>query len=512
MKNQIQLAFKARHPDAKDYQIAKAVDKYIEVMLRAIKTSIASHGISNGEMSFSILSVRDEISKIRISGKQHWVINLMLANAKTALVIINFKGNKGKNSRVSLNPIYEKQIMEELINLNHELSTSRIKELESKANIWITANPDCIEDYIAKTLDTYVEYEHDPTREVYRQTLARNMLIASQIKSQIVLKDGESVLPEYWQETDSGRMYGHGLSLQRVPAKVRHAALGLCHQYDFKASSFGLMTGLATQIDPALQVADLSDYIKNRSAIRKKIAKEIGVTENKMKDVFTSLGFGANTVNNLYSSIRGSMNAFQYQALMANAQFRHIKEAMDRVRNTVANYYGDEFTLLGRTYSYVDPNSDPVNPKKRTKNQKLAWIYQVMEADAITTFGHLAEERGYDALLFAHDCVYFRNPLPGDLLNSIMYTLNKRFPMLRVEHTNITPIYKTGVAFKDYFEYKELSEAHKALVDAEELEAGTDLADPLDPIDGEFGWAIRALNGIGGGTSFDLNERLAARD
>lgn len=507
MKDQILQAFKARQRDLKEYQIEKAVDKYIQVMLRAIASSIANFGFANSELSLSIVDLREEIGKIRIQDKQQWIINLMHANEQTALVLTNFKGNKGKNSRVSLNPIYEKQIMEKLINLNYELSESRVKELSARANVWVTAQPDCIDDFIAKTLEKYVEIENDQKMYVYREALARNMLIAGQIKSQIVTKDGESLLPEHWEATDSGRMYGHGLSLQRVPKHVRHAALGLCHQYDFKASSFGLMTSLALQIDPRLKVADLSDYIKHRARIRTSIAKEIGVTENKIKDVFTSLGFGATTANNPFSSIRGSMSSEQYEGLMANVQFKHIRQAMELVRETVANHYSDAFTFMGRNYDKFDPKSDPTKPKKRTKNQKLAWIYQVMESNAITMFGEIAADNGYIPLLFAHDCAYFKHPLPGDLLNSIMYELNRTFPMLRVEHSKVVPIHKTGAAFRDLVEYEELAESHKAFIDTEELAVSDGPSDPLDPVDGYFSREIKELNNTDGraGKSINLN-------
>lgn len=494
MRDEILKAFTARYPSIKPYQAERCVDRYIQVTLREIAYSIANFGVVDGEFALSVSQMREDIGKLLLEGKQQWITNLMHVNPRTSLITINFKGNKGKTSRVSLNPIYEKQIMDQLINLNYELNAKRVNELKEQANLMIAVEPDSLDEYITKTVERYVEVEHDPKMHVYREALARNLMIAHQIKDQIVTQNGEYFLPEYWEETDSGRIYGHGLSLQRIPKQVRHAALGICHQYDFKASSFGMMAGLAQQIKPDIKIADLTDYIKNRATIRKRIAAEIGITENRVKDIFTSLGFGASTADNPYTSIRGKLSSEQYEALMANKQFKYIREAMERVRATIAEHFkSDDFEFLGRKYNPIDPKSDQA--KKRTKNQKLAWIYQVMESEAITKFGSLATEAGYQPILFAHDCLYFKHKPSPDTINNIMYLLNKEYPLLRVEHQEVIPIFAKKPGNSALIEYDQMVESHKAFIDAEEMAQQSEKKfDPLDPVHGYFAAEIAALN------------------
>ena len=66
------------------------------------------------------------------------------------------------------------------------------------------------------------------------------------------------------------------------------------------------MTSLAKAIAEAnaqhLYTASLESYINNRTAIRQKIAADIGVSEDRIKMVFTALGFGAKTVNNTHNA------------------------------------------------------------------------------------------------------------------------------------------------------------------------------------------------------------------
>lgn len=513
MRNEILRAFTARYDSLKPYQAEKCVDKYIQVMLREIASSIANFGFADNQISLGLDKIREAVGKVTINGKQQWITLLMLADPhKLSLVLVDFKGNQGKNSRVSLNTIYSETIMTELINLNYELNPQQLKELDENANVQITVDPYSLDDYLAKTADRLSEVQNDQKMAVYTETLSRNLIIAEHIRSRIENNDGQSYVREQWYESDSGRIYGKGLSLQRIPKHVRHAALGICHKYDFKASSFGLMTGLALQIDPKLKVADLIDYIKNRATIRKSIAAEIGITENKMKDIFTSLGFGASTANNPFTSIRGSLGSEKHEALMANVQFKYIRQAMDRVRTCISEHFAsDDFTFRGRQYNPIDPKADSAAPKKRTKNQKLAWIYQVMESDAITMFGGIARQRGVEPLLFAHDCIYFKHKLTAAVVNDVMYELNLAYPELRMEHEEVFPIFSQGTTNQALVEYDELIEEQKQFIEAEEAASGKveTPVDELDPYRGHFAAEIEALNGgklpMGMGTTIDLS-------
>jgi len=88
-------------------------------------------------------------------------------------------------------------------------------------------------------------------------------LNAKHIRESLIEEDGEYLFPEYWEQSDSGRYYGHGTSLQRVSKEVRHAALGRCHMYDVKAASYALLTRVGLAIDPALDVGVLVNYVSS---------------------------------------------------------------------------------------------------------------------------------------------------------------------------------------------------------------------------------------------------------
>jgi hypothetical protein len=494
MNQELKMAVAAHYPELKAYQIEKAVSKYEEIMLRAISNSILSWGFTDDQISLPLDEVRREIDRVKLNGKAEYILTLLHRSPYTRLVHEDLKGNIGRNTRVSLNPIYQDYIMEQLIDLNKEMAPKRLRELASKANMRIEVDPQSLASYVTQTRRDF-RNSQNKSKE-YRDALAHNLLVAEQLVHMVEEQEGVSYLNEYWQEHDSGRVYGQGLSLQCISKNVRHAALGHCHKYDFKASSYALMTGLALSINPELKVADITDYIKNRSSIRKRIATDVAISEEWCKAIFTSLGFGASTVNNPYTSIRGKLGQVKYDKLMANREFRYIAERMDEVRATVADHYsGDDFEIAGKQYQPIDPNSDPMKPKKRNINQKLAWIYQAMESHAAEMFALMAAEEGHVAVLPTHDCLYFKNPVPQLLLDDIHYALSQTYPLLKFEHEAIWPIQAEEDFGRHFREQDEWEAKHRAHIEAEERKAGPAYTPhELDMESGYFADAIAALN------------------
>lgn len=437
MKQRIYAALLAKHPTLKHYQAEKAANKYVDVMLEELADSIRRFGYEDGQVSLALDKVSGRIGHVKVDGKNVQVCRAVNADRDSALIRVDFVGQVGTNSRVSINPTYYAEIEPAIAAAKpHAICSGGSKKAQ---NISTRVDPGRLDSFIENT-----NKEHDkacklasPDNEKYRYTLLRNLLQAKHIRASLIEEGGHCLFPEYWEQSDSGRYYGHGTSLQRVSKEVRHAALGRCHMYDFKAASYALMTDLALGIDPTLEVSVIKDYVNRRSTIRKSIAADVGISEEWMKTIFTSLGFGAKVANNPFASIRKKLGAVAYNRLMMNDQFVKIGDAMINVRETIAGYFPDSFEFLSRHYESVCPRTG----KKRKKDQKLAWIYQAMEAEAITRFGASAVEAGYQPLLFVHDCVYFKHKLPVGVLAKITEDLRQTFPLLEVDHDEIHPIH-----------------------------------------------------------------------
>ena len=454
------------HPSLKYYQASNCVEKYINATLSELVSQdciFPTNQIFDG-LQFSLNRATNEAGKITIDGQQHWIFPLMQSDSSTKLLQVMFKGNIGKNSKVVYNLRYKGQIMKELENLTIELNPTLLKEYQDGANNDIDVDPTALLSFIIKSKETLQITSN--SRE-YKDKIIKNIRIASTLMDQIKEKDGEYYLSEYWEQIDSGRWYGHGISLQRIAKDVRHAALGKCHKYDFKACSYATMTGLALSIDPTIKHCALTDYIKSRSIIRKKIADEIGIqVDGKygMKQIFTSMGFGASTKDNPYSSIRDMIGADKFNLLMQNSLFIGIKEQLDVVRKVILKEFNeDEFEFAGRNYSIIDPNTG----HKRSKNQKLAWIYQSMEAKALEIF---KEECKVDVILTTHDCIYTKQKVPSSNLADMNYIIQKVFPLLTFEHEMIVPIHTAEDHNKENKEInKEIFKHQRLVADSEKV-------------------------------------------
>jgi hypothetical protein len=456
-------ALKITRPDiGKDYLYERCVNKYVDAMLIAISKALSinhkANFIQSNYFLFSQTTIRELIGTI---GKtQEYIYQMMRDDLTTSLMLVVSKGfSKNGISELStckINEIYKDLVMEELLNLRVEANQKLMDEIEQDSNYTVNVDPVSLASFITKTTDTIRTTNNSGA---YKHKLLRNLQAAKQLQAMIHQADDTHASPyinERWEQADCGRIYGQGYSLQRMPKEVRHAALGVCHKYDFKASAFALMAGLANEINPALQLGAVLDYVKNRQIIRKRIAGQLGISEELVKEIFNSLGFGAELKNNQHNTIRGqlaaaarmqhdmtvklerdiynNLGAEEFKQLVNNQTFGFIYDELQAINATIIEYFKrNELAIGDLTYSETDPKTG----MKRNNRQKLAWIYQALESMAMKQFFRLAPQ---PPLLTTHDCLYFKQKLPASVVVDVTLQLQQTFPFLRFEHQAIYPI------------------------------------------------------------------------
>jgi len=269
LKAKLLEALKLTAPEiGKAYLYERCVAKYISAMLPAISAAMSLNHKSNAlmpdQLYFSQSKVREEIGTI--GKQQQYIYQLMKRDKSTSLLLVKSTGfNKNgvsKLSTVTLNPIYKDLVMDELLNLHVESNQTLLDEIDATANYTVNVDPVSLASFIAKTTATLRTTSNGTA---YKETLMRNLTAAKQLQSMIHKADDTNATPyinERWEMADCGRIYGQGYSLQRMSKEVRHAALGVCHKYDFKACAFALMAGLAYAVNPAIQIGATLDYSK----------------------------------------------------------------------------------------------------------------------------------------------------------------------------------------------------------------------------------------------------------
>jgi hypothetical protein len=471
MREKLIALLASRYPTLKRYQVHDCVNRYVDAVMQEIAfrfATITSEDIDAAEFSFSVDEVNKASGQVSLLGKRPRIFTLMQLDTQTSLVIGTYKGNSitHRVSKVTLNPRYKKDILNELITKDFTQTSAYIKNTKEKPNYSIPVVMDSLDSYIKNTERLESKARHGK----YKEKLARNLLGAKRIKMEAQLQDdGTYLVHEYWTEIDSGRIHGHGFSLQLAPKEVRHAALGRCSKIDFKASSYAILTSIALAINPELKVESLRSYIKYRTPIRTRIAKTVGISEEWIKTIFTSLGFGAEVKDNPFNSIRKKLGQEKFNLLVANQEFTCIKQELDVVRDTILKsdeFSGDAFDIGRKKYKHIDSKTG----KKRTKNQKMAWIFQAFERMALDIVIDKMPEN-FTMLLPVHDCIYIKQHLPSHVVLDLKDEIRQLMPLLDFEQELIIPIHAVEDHDKFSAEIEADESAHKQRIALEEIKA-----------------------------------------
>jgi hypothetical protein len=497
---------KAQPQIKSDLLYTRCVNNYVDAMAleicRALALNVKGWNIKDNEFAFS--AVRAKHAAKRTGVPQQYNYHLMQKNLSTALLLESSKGfsNKGSSqlSVMRINPIYEDLLMEELLNLKLERNQRLLDDIEQNYTHVIDLDIASLRCYINKTKQDIAESKKG---QHYSNALLRNLAAAQQLMAMAHEADASNphsaYVRERYETADSGRIYGQGYSLQRMNKRVRDAALGVCHKYDFQACAFAVMASVAHAINPTLKIGAVLDYIRDRTKIRKRIATQTGISVELVKEIFTALGFGAELKNNPYNAIRGALakaarkqhdttvrldkevwnnlGADAYARLIGDQTFMFIYEDLQQINTTILRKYSDDDIVIGNAvYSAIDPNAhklDKYGKRKkksdyRTNEQKLAWIYQALETLAREEFEKLS---GQKALLTTHDCIYFKQKLPINTVLDITYELQQTFPYLCFEHEAIYPIADQQTFDNRFAEADAYEREHKEWIKEQEAKA-----------------------------------------
>jgi hypothetical protein len=438
------------YPDMKAYLAQRYADKYTLAILSELIQALMRPDNDNDELSVSGLTLRDTCGRIQYQNQSIYLFEFMNRSQHTSLVIERFKGNNGKFKRVILNQQYKDQIMHELMETAPaEMTQGEREDLMINFNRLIPIDMVSLEGFLDKTRDSI---SLEPSGSNRYEKMLSNYHQARRLLSQVETHDGMAFVRELWVTSDNGREYGKYLSLQRMDKNVRHAALGVCHKYDFQAHSFAVMASLARLIDPTLKTAAIEEYIRYRDKIRAQLAQEVGVPESVIKTVFQSLGFGARPIANPYNSIRKVFyTQLKYEQFIANRTFQYIWEDLQAVNATLVGAFADdEFELFNQKTFHA---RDPEAKRKKTDSQRLAWIYQNCESYLTARMIEIVRERtGLEPLMTVHDCVYYKQRIPTEAFIDVQVILRQveNFEFVKLEHEHIFPITSQAV-FDDRF-------------------------------------------------------------
>jgi hypothetical protein len=118
--NAFRLAVSAQMPDAKPFQVDRCVVKYVECVLEQVSDSIVRYGFEDDQVSLSLHDLDHRAGRIKLNGLPQYVAPFLHRNPATRLINVDFRGNEGKLSRVSLNARYESAVVQLLADMASE--------------------------------------------------------------------------------------------------------------------------------------------------------------------------------------------------------------------------------------------------------------------------------------------------------------------------------------------------------------------------------------------------------
>jgi len=472
------------------------VKKYLSVMIPELFDAIIKQKTYSDKESIGVLSIpakqiRLAMGIMTVGLKKEYIFDFFRKNPRLSLTTEVYQGSPGIRKQVRLAEDYKEMIMNELLALTSDeiaqlTSIKALQATRANANKWIPVDTASLSRYITETTRTYAIAVQQKRNNNYIEKLSDGLASARALLPLITSHKGKDVLAEVWETKPSGRQYGKGLSLQRQSQLVRNAALGHCWKYDFQAHSYAIMASLAqfisSQTDIQISTVAIEDYIKNRSAIRARIAEDIGVNVEVIKQVFTSLGFGAKVVNNYFTTIRRTLGSREkFVALLQQRDFVYIWQELKEINNLIDYYFPDSgFELaLGCRYEANDSQS--------RRSKKLAWIYQNLESLTMRQFvDHIETASGLTPLLIVHDGVYYSTPIPLAARIDAVDLIRQDWSLVRIEEEAVWPI-TTDRGFAERFQVNQQEQLlHQQRIAQEEARAaqlfGTSVR-PTRPID-----------------------------
>lgn len=446
--------------------------KYVDGILKELNKALHRPRSNRfpDQIPFSQSLARLYCKEYVVNRKNKYLFDLFQSSQKTALVLELHKGHTNYLSMVKINPRYE-NILLECIGAPQPI-------VSNKPNKLIKMDLDACYDYRNDVMD---RLEQITTKGALRKKLLENKVEITYFLQAAKNISEHYYIEEYWETKDTGREYAKAFpSLQTCAKEVRHAVLGRCWRYDFKACSYAVMLGWAKALKDEhdqLYCGKIEDYIMHRDKIRKAISKETGIKVDVVKQIFTALGFGAKVVNNPFMSIRGHISKAYgapedkqlFDALVNNQTFKFVKEELDMVNKIILKHL-DPNDLNDNIRQYHQLTS---KNKLKTDAQKLAWIYQATESLLLERFIEMIkEDTNLDPILTVHDCVYYKWPIPNDAWQSAITELRKSFPDLMMEETAIWPIASKEQFAKRHIAPTEVEEKqHRDFIEQEEMHA-----------------------------------------
>ena len=255
------------------------------------------------------------------------------------------------------------------------------------------------------------------------------------------------VLPQKVNQSDFGRIYYEGYSVQSVKKSLREAMLGDSYEYDIKSSviswkmSFAknLMQATGLSGDPELEFPGIGYYLKDKRAFTQDVINHVfradcdwSITkkEDKIKEAMTALSFGAKLVEANWVDENGVEQETSIMEI--------IDDVGERERFMTSSYVNAFKKDQARLDAFITEvfkkklpnikNIERLQTKRGTSNSKLlSWLYQHAETEIMDFVRMQIAMLSKHVIANVHDAIVVREKLTGIELQTIVQKTQAKF-------------------------------------------------------------------------------------
>jgi len=215
------------------------------------------------------------------------------------------------------------------------------------------------------------EYENsygnkDQNREIIGY-LERTILEICHILFMAHNTNEDGFIPQTFTESDAGRWYANGTSLQNCSRLTRKAALHGFWQFDIEACHHTILNHIGQQA--GMDTEHLTAYVDDRSALREAIAEEVGVSVRQVKDSLIARVYGAR--QQPFSTLEKIIGD-KRECFISNERYQLLdKEVQNVFKHLLTSASKDDLYIV---------NAKGKKSKQADKKKKMAHLLQGHES------------------------------------------------------------------------------------------------------------------------------------
>ena len=190
-------------------------------------------------------------------------------------------------------------------------------------------NLQIMEKRFARMLDALREHQLPKKYESsYGSTVEQYLNLNKQIKTLIRQATHFGGSPIQYVQSNTGRLYAHGINLQSCKTQIKQAALAGCHEYDIEACHLTIMNQMAER--HGVLCPSISFYTAHKTNIRTELAQTLAADKNAIKRALNAMAYGAKESLHESDSIPQILGIEKASKLYSTDFYRSLKSDISK--------------------------------------------------------------------------------------------------------------------------------------------------------------------------------------